>query len=89
MQLAGKEDLVHAAKIISKWEGEIYIHCANGHGRSASVAALVMVLRNQASDLDDAFYRMQQTRNKIHIGSKQRAQLMEAAHMLNISNEML
>lgn len=34
--------------------GPVYVHCANGHGRSAAFAAAVLLARGLAKDTDDA-----------------------------------
>lgn len=71
MQLPSKEDLATIAIEASKLEGEIYIHCANGHGRSASLAALIMVLRGNVTNVEEAFTVMQKARPKVYIHSEQ------------------
>lgn len=52
--------------------GPILIHCAQGHGRSATLAAAVMVARGVGSDLDDAQRRIAAARPRIRIHPSQR-----------------
>lgn len=39
---------------IANWEGNIYIHCALGHGRSATVAAGVLIAKELAHNIAEA-----------------------------------
>lgn len=59
----------------------MYIHCANGHGRSACLAAFVMVCRGMARDWKAAFGLIQQSRPLCHIHPGQ-SRVMEAAQAL-------
>ncbi|MCB9594636.1 MAG: dual specificity protein phosphatase family protein [Sandaracinaceae bacterium] len=54
-------------------EGPIFVHCAMGHGRSATVAAGLMVRRGVATDVDDAIRRMTAARPRVHLHGVQRA----------------
>jgi hypothetical protein len=57
--------------------GPAFIHCALGHGRSATVAAAVLVRRGHAT-LDDVEAKMQARRPKIALNARQRAALAAA-----------
>lgn len=50
----------------------IYIHCAQGHGRSATLAAVVMVIRGDAETVSDAMTKMVLRRPLVHLHSVQR-----------------
>ena len=52
--------------------GTVVIHCAQGHGRSAALAAAVIVARAMASDIDDARRRIAAVRPRIRIHPNQR-----------------
>ena len=58
-------------------EGPALIHCAFGHGRSATVAAAVLVRRGQAT-LDDVEAKMKAIRPRIGLNSSQRTALRSA-----------
>lgn len=60
-------DMLALAREVATWEGAVYVHCANGHGRSASLAALVMVLRGISPDWRAAFTKMQAARPLVHL----------------------
>lgn len=54
-------------------EGPIFFHCAMGHGRSATLAAALMVRRGIASDVDHAIALMKARRPGVHLHAVQRA----------------
>lgn len=58
----------------------IYIHCAQGHGRAATVAAATLVIKNIAGSLDEAERIIKNKRPKIHI---HKAQFVAAKEMLD------
>ena len=57
--------------------GPAFIHCALGHGRSATVAAAVLVKRGDAT-LDNVEAKLRALRPKIGLNPRQRAALAEA-----------
>ena len=44
----------------------MYIHCANGHGRSGVFAAIMLVARGLLSDLDEAKKYLKEKRSVIN-----------------------
>jgi protein-tyrosine phosphatase len=58
-------------------EGPAFIHCAFGHGRSATVAAAVLVRRGEAT-LDDVEAKMKAIRPRIGLNRSQRTALRAA-----------
>jgi protein-tyrosine phosphatase len=70
-QIAAAVDQVLAAR------GPAFIHCAFGHGRSATVAAAVLVRRGD-NTLDDVEARMKAIRPRIGLNAHQRAALAAA-----------
>jgi len=58
---------------IASVEGPVFIHCAAGHGRSATFAAAVIVKRGLAADVDAAEALMKSRRPRIALVSAQRA----------------
>jgi len=70
-QIARCVDQVEAAG------GPAFIHCAFGHGRSATVAAAVMIRRGAAT-LDDVEAKMKAKRPRIGLNGFQKKQLAQA-----------
>jgi protein-tyrosine phosphatase len=60
--------------------GPAVIHCAHGHGRSATVAAAVMVRRGLAT-LDDVEAKLKAKRPRIALNADQRAALAAAVRL--------
>lgn len=63
--------------------GPAYIHCAAGYGRSASVAAAVLIARELATDVDDAEKKLRAARPKVWLHPGQRAHVMRYASELS------
>ena len=57
---------------VSEEDGPIFVHCAMGHGRSATVAAGLMIRRGVARDVEDAIERMSEARPGVHLHRVQR-----------------
>jgi len=70
-QIAAAVDTMLAAP------GAAFIHCAFGHGRSATVAAALLVRRGDAT-LDDVEAKMRAVRPRIGLNAVQRAALAQA-----------
>mgnify|MGYP000393782572 CR=1 FL=1 len=70
-ELAAAVDAILAAR------GPVFIHCAFGHGRSAAVAAAVLVRRGDAT-LADVEAKLRARRPKIGLNRLQRERLAEA-----------
>lgn len=58
---------------LAEHEGPIFVHCAMGHGRSATFAAALMIRRGLATDVDDAIRKMCAKRPAVHLHPPQRA----------------
>jgi protein-tyrosine phosphatase len=63
--------------VLAATGGSAFIHCAFGHGRSATVAAAVLIRRGDAT-LDDVEARMRAIRPRIGLNAIQRAALAAA-----------
>jgi protein-tyrosine phosphatase len=59
--------------------GNIFIHCAAGHGRSATVAAVLLLVREVAKTPAESEERLQQSRPKVKLNPEQRALLNDFA----------
>ncbi|MDP1822340.1 MAG: hypothetical protein Q8L48_03830 [Archangium sp.] len=57
-------------------DAPLFIHCAAGHGRSATLAAAVIVERGHAADVDAAETLMKRQRPHVALGRAQRALVM-------------
>lgn len=53
-------------------DGEIYIHCAHGHGRAAMVAAALLLKRRHAASIDEAYRQMKARRRGVVVNQEQR-----------------
>jgi hypothetical protein len=60
----------------------LYVHCAAGHGRSALVAAALLVARREARGPDDAVARLSRVRPRISLNIDQRRALDELSGRL-------
>lgn len=60
---------------VAALDGPLFIHCAAGHGRSATVAAAVMMRRGLAPDADAAEKQMRAARPRVKLNPMQRALL--------------
>lgn len=55
--------------------GVLYVHCAYGHGRSALVAAAMLLRRGEAAGPDEAVARLKAARPRVKLSPSQRAAL--------------
>jgi len=55
--------------------GVLYVHCAYGHGRSALVAAAMLLRRGEASTPQEAVARLKAARPRVKLSPSQRAAL--------------
>jgi protein-tyrosine phosphatase len=65
-------------KTIANCDGNVYIHCAIGHGRSATVAAAVLLEKGLAQDVQSAENWLKKARPWIKLNSAQRSLLERA-----------
>lgn len=64
--------LADAIAEILPYSGNIYVHCAAGHGRSAMAMAVLLVARGIASELDQAIAMMVGARARVRLRTTQR-----------------
>ena len=67
--LAAMRELV---KQVAAWPGTAYVHCAAGHGRSALVAAAVLLARGLAADPKEAQRLVRKARPGVSLNKSQR-----------------
>lgn len=53
----------------------VYVHCAHGHGRSATIVGAMLIALGQASSVDDAVMLMKKARPLVRLNSRQYASL--------------
>jgi protein-tyrosine phosphatase len=64
-------DLVRAMTAANESQGPVYIHCAQGHGRSGLVAAAVLLSQGRSANADDAIRSLKAARPKVHLNKRQ------------------
>jgi protein-tyrosine phosphatase len=62
---------------IVECDGPVYVHCALGHGRSATVVAAVMVARGMCATIDEAEQIIKHVRPRIEINNAQKKLLRQ------------
>ncbi len=65
------EALVSGIERVVHFDGNIYVHCAAGHGRSAMAMAVLLVARGIARDLDHAVEMMRSVRPRVKLRTTQ------------------
>ena len=70
------------AREVSALPGEVYVHCAEGHGRTALVAAAILLVRGKAATSDEAVQLVLESRAKAHMNRQQRQALDALANGL-------
>src|SRR5262249_13552333 len=70
-------EIVRAVDAVLAAPGAAFIHCAFGHGRSATIAAAVLVRRGDAT-LDNVERMLRAARPRIGLNTHQRRALAEA-----------
>lgn len=63
-------------------DGVLYVHCANGHGRTGLTAAMLVMLRESAFDAQAAFAQVKARRNGVGLSAAQKRSLQQAAELL-------
>lgn len=60
---------------VARTEGPVYLHCAQGFGRSATLAAAVLIARGHARDIADAERVLRTARPGVRLNALQRKML--------------
>jgi hypothetical protein len=75
-------ELVGLTGRINEIEGTLYIHCAEGYGRTGLVSATILLARGLAADPHEALRIVQARRPGVALNGRQRRMLAEAAEAL-------
>jgi protein-tyrosine phosphatase len=67
---------------VAAHEGVVYVHCAAGHGRSASVVAALLLRKGLARDVDEAEAMMRHVRPGVALSRSQRRAVERFAERL-------
>ena len=67
---------------IASVDAFIYVHCAAGHGRSATFAAALLIARGLARDVDEAEGALKRARPLVHLHRQQRELVSRFARTL-------
>ena len=70
--------LVELVVRVADAEGPVYIHCAQGHGRTGLIAALLLIARGEAKTPDDALQIIRSSRPRVSLNRIQIAALWDA-----------
>jgi protein-tyrosine phosphatase len=66
------KSLADAVETVASYRGNVYVHCAAGHGRSAMAMAVLLVARGVARDIDHAIALMRAKRPRVRLRTTQR-----------------
>lgn len=69
-ELKGFRDIVQQ---VADWNGEVYVHCALGHGRSALAAAAVLMARGVADTPEEAISLVERARPGVRLNPIQQS----------------
>lgn len=67
----------------------VYVHCAKGVGRSATVAAAYLILSGQAQNADEAVKLLQKARPHVHLNGSQAQALTEFVRDRAVSSNVI
>ena len=63
--------LIELVNSIIACRGGVYVHCAQGHGRSATVVAAVLLAKGLAGNKEEAEQLLKKARAKVRLNRKQ------------------
>ncbi len=58
---------------VADWQGPVYVHCAQGHGRTGLVAAAVLIAKGHAATAEEAISILTKARPRLRLGENQLA----------------
>ena len=71
------------AEKVNRIDGSIYVHCAQGHGRSGTLVAALLLARGEAKSVDDAVARVRKARPGVRLNAQQEALLSRVDEALS------
>lgn len=77
------EKFIELVEIISSWQGNVYLHCALGHGRAATLAAGTLFAKGLVNDMLEAEKVLKQIRPSVSFSSVQKQLLNTAMKQLD------
>lgn len=77
-----EEELVSVVRAILAEPGTAYVHCAQGHGRSATIAAAVLLALGHCEDMRGAEQHLRRARPGVRLHREQRNVLTRTARRL-------
>lgn len=78
--VATDDELAALVESLAEDEGPLFVHCAMGHGRSATVAAALLIRRGLCDSVDEAIRTLKQARPKVRLHGVQRATVERLAN---------
>ena len=66
---------------VADWQGNVFVHCALGHGRSALLVAAVLLERGLAKDDAEAITLVRKARPAVRLRLVQRGLLRQCSHL--------
>jgi len=70
--IPNSEELADFINKISRIDAPVFIHCAEGHGRTALVASLFLIAKGKAGTLSDAYEMLKIKRPLVKLNRKQK-----------------
>lgn len=74
----GRERFFELVDIVAAYDGRVYVHCAVGFGRSATLVCAVLIARGQAATPGAAVHHVREIRPGVMLGRRQYRLLVEA-----------
>lgn len=83
------EDYLDLIEEIHRWAGPVCIHCAQGHGRSGALAAILVILKGHAITVDEAVAYLKEIRPGVNLSQGQRKVVEKALEMWKEKHQTL